>query len=155
MMRLAGALALASIVALGWLLVRYEGARETWRARGSAIGTAAYDANASDAAYHEVDGAFEWVARGARAAALLIVAAGIASGRARPRRRRSEHSGARRVGARAIDLATLLVALASTRITTSSPGVTECLDWLVPASVLAIVLGAAANGATLGDRVIG
>ena len=153
--RLASALALVMLVATLVALARYEAARDAWRPLAAAQGTSAYDAAASDAAYGAAHEALVWVDRSAKAAAVIAVAGGIAIGRARPRTTRSLDSRARRVGARLVDALTLGAVLATTRITTSSPGATLAIDWLLPALVLALLAAAAANGATVGDRLVG
>lgn len=153
--RALSALAIAALIAVPAALVPYEHAREAWRARGAAIDRADYDAAASDAAYLEVEHALVWVTRAVRVATALVLAAALAIGRALPRHARMAGTRARRIGARALDLATLALALALTRVEAESPGVRECLDWIAPALLFALALAAAANGATLGDRVAG
>ena len=136
---------ITSLIALGALLWRYESARDVWRAHAIADH---YDASASDTAYHAVQDAFAWVERASRASAALIVAAGIAMGRARPRRERP-----RTRSARAIDLGTLGLVLAASRIRVPSPALTQAIDWTAPALLLAILLGLAVNGASVGQRL--
>lgn len=152
--RVAGALAIAGLLGALGTLVRYEQARQAWRVTGTAVGTPEYDAEASDAAYREVEDALEWVTRSVRACAAMLLVAGFALGRAAPGRTRVLGSQGRRIAARALDVVSLVVALALVRVPAESPGVAECLDWLAPALVLALVLAAAANGATLGDRAL-
>ncbi len=137
--------AITSLIVLGALLWRYESARDAWRAHAVADH---YDASASDTAYHAVEDAFAWVERASRVGAALIVAAGIAMGRARPRR---ERSGSR--WARAIDLATLGLVLAASRLRVPSPALTQAIDWIAPALLLAFLLGLAVNGASVGQRL--
>jgi hypothetical protein len=153
--RAAGSLAIVALLLVPATLLHYESTRQAWRVAGSAVGTPAYDADASDAAYREVEDALVWLTRSVRACAALLLVAGFAIGRAAPARTRVASVPARRIAARAIDLATLALALALVLASAESPGVAVCLDWLAPAIVLALVLAAAANGATLGDRALG
>lgn len=150
--RVLAALAVAALVATAVLLVRYESARDAWRVHGAAIGTDAYDAGASDAAYRDVEDALTWLERAARVAAGLVVVAGVALGRARPRTERHAGSRGRALAARALDVGTLALAVGLSRFTAWSPGVTACVAWLGPALVASAALGALANGASLGAR---
>lgn len=146
-------MALAAIAAMALTLARYEQARDAWRAH-AAFDAADYDAAASDAAYLEVESAFVWVERTARGAALVIVAAGIAVGRGRAKYGRRERASlGRRIAARAIDAAIVVLAFALSRITTASPAMTECAEWTLPALVIAVAIGALVNGATIGERI--
>lgn len=151
----AGALAVVALVAVLALLARYEMARDAWRLHGAAIGTAGYDASASDAAYREVEGALTWLTRAVRVGAVVTVAAGIAVARTRPRVHRADGARSRRVAARLIDLLSVAIALGLSRVGAASPGIALCVDWIAPALVLALALGATVNGATLGDRALG
>jgi hypothetical protein len=153
--RVVGVVALLALLAVPVALVQYEQVRDAWHAQGAAIDTAAYDAQASDAAYREVERALDWVLRAVRVSAVLLLLAGLAIGRSAPPIGRATGSFPRRIAARALDLGTLALALALTVVPAPSPGVAECLDWLGPSVLLAVVLAAAANGATLGDRVFG
>ena len=150
--RALSAAAILSLIVLGIVLVRYQASRDAWRARATI--DAEYDAAASDAAYASVEDAFEWARRSARGSAGLVIAAGIALGRARKRVRRIDGSRARRWAARAIDVASLGVALAVSHARTSSPAITEALAWVPPALIGGLLLGALANGATLGERAL-
>lgn len=141
--------AIASLVALGVAMNGYERARDEWRA--AAVVDHDYDADVSDTAYRAVEAAQEWVGRLARIAAALVVASGIAIGRARPRR---AHVSTRPTFARAIDLATLALVLAASHLRAGSPALTLALDWIAPALVLAILLGVAVNGASVGQRLV-
>lgn len=147
-----GAAVLALVVLVG-LVVRYESARGAWRAV-SAVDAPGYDAAASDARYREVEEALVWVERGARLDALLIVIAGLALGRGVSRRDRSELTGARRALARGLDVASLALVLAISRLRVASPGITEALAWLLPAALAATLLGLAVQGASLGERAM-
>jgi hypothetical protein len=153
--KIASAAALVSLALTMVVLGRYEAARAAWRPAAAAIGTSDYDATASDAAYREVSSALVWVDRSAEVSAAIVVVAAIALGRSRPRTTRSLDTRSRRVAARIIDALTIAPVLATARITTPSPGMTVAIDWLLPALVLAALVFAAANGATIGDRVAG
>ena len=152
--RVALALAVTAVVTLALSLVAYDRAREAWTPASAAIGTSAYDAGASDAAYASVDAALAWVRHAARIAAACIVIAGVTIGRASERRERAVRAGWPRIAARAVDIAALLLALAASRVSTSNPAATLAFDWTLPALALAVVLGCVTSGATLGDRLL-
>jgi hypothetical protein len=141
--------ALAAFVALGVAMFRYESARDQWRA--AAIVDHDYDADASDAAYRAVEDAQEWVERFARITAALVVASGMAIGRARPRE--AARAPTRALWARAIDLGALGLVLVASHLRVGSPAVTQVVDWIVPALLLSLLLGLAVNGASVGQRL--
>lgn len=155
-MTIARALSGAAVVALVVLAVlvgRYETERAAWRAV-SAVDAAGYDAAASDTRYRDVEAALLWVERGARADAALLVVAGLALGRGASRRPRPTLAGGWRALARAIDVATLALVLAASRLRVASPGITEALAWIVPAALAATLLGVAVQGASVGERTV-
>ena len=139
---------MAALIALGVAMNRYGSVRDEWRS--TALVDHDYDADASDAAYRTVEAAQEWVERFARIVAALALASGIAIGRARPRETRVS---TRPTAARAIDLATLALVLAASHLRVPSPALTQALDWIAPALLLAILLGLAVNGASAGQRL--
>jgi hypothetical protein len=143
-------LALALLLVLAALVVRYQSVRAAWGIHGAAIDTAAYDAGASDAAYAEVESALTWVERAARAGAVLVVAAGLAIGRAQ---RTEQATVARRRIARLVDAGSIALVLLPGAVTWSSPGIAVAWTWVAPALVVAVLVAFAASGATLGDRV--
>jgi hypothetical protein len=151
--KLASALALLAVIGSAFALARYEAARDAWRPLATTQGTPAYDAAASDIAYRAVADALVWVDRSAKAAAVLVVVVGVALGRTRPRSERHVESRARRIAARSIDMMTLAAVLVLTRLSLASPGATVAIHWLAPSLALSLLAFAAANGATVGDRV--
>ena len=111
--RVAVALAATAVITLALSLAAYDRARERWTPASASIGTSAYDASASDAAYADVETALGWVTRAARIAAACIVSAGVAIGRVRVRREPRVGAGWRRIGARAVDVAAITAAVAA------------------------------------------
>lgn len=151
---LAVGVGIVALVATGVAVARYESARDAWHVHGAAIGTDAYDAAASDAAYLEVESAMTWVERIARLAAACVVIAGALVGRSRRRAAPPDTLPRPRAwAAHAFDAASLVGVLATHGVALGSPGLTEALSWIVPALLLAVLVAAFASGASLGRRV--